>query len=125
MALAARYKLPTIYDRRNSASAGGLIAFGPSFVDSYHRAGILVGRVLKGEKPADLPVELPTRFELVVNLKTAKSLGLQVPQSILARAARADRVTGLAAVHLPGLPSACLSPDFHPSRLIDLPLSRN
>jgi putative tryptophan/tyrosine transport system substrate-binding protein len=86
VALAARYKLPTIYDRRNSASAGGLIAFGPSFVDSYHRAGILVGRVLKGEKPADLPVELPTRFELVVNLKTAKSLGLQVPQSILARA---------------------------------------
>jgi putative tryptophan/tyrosine transport system substrate-binding protein len=62
-----------------------LIAFGPSFVDSYHRAGILVGRVLKGEKPADLPVELPTRFELVVNLKAAKSLGLQVPQTILAR----------------------------------------
>ena len=86
VALAARHKLPTIYDRRNSASAGGLIAYGPSFVDSYHRAGILVGRVLKGEKPADLPVELPTRFELVVNLKTAKSLGLQVPQTILARA---------------------------------------
>lgn len=86
VALAARHRLPTIYDRRISASAGGLIAFGPSFIDSYHRAGILVGRVLKGEKPADLPVELPTKFELVVNLKTAKSLGLQVPQSILARA---------------------------------------
>ena len=86
VALAARHKMPTIYDRRNSASAGGLIAFGPSFIDSYHRAGILVGRVLKGEKPADLPVELPTKFELVVNLKTAKSLGLQVPQSMLARA---------------------------------------
>ena len=86
VATAARHRLPTIYDRRNSASAGGLIAFGPSFIDSYHRAGILVGRVLKGEKPADLPVELPTRFELVVNLKTAKSLGLQVPQTILARA---------------------------------------
>jgi putative ABC transport system substrate-binding protein len=84
--LARFYKLPTIYDRRNSALEGGLIAFGPSFVDSYYRAGILVGRVLKGEKPADLPVELPTKFELVVNLKTAKSLGLQVPQSILARA---------------------------------------
>ena len=86
VALAARYKLPTIYDRRNSALEGGLIAFGPSFVDSCYRAGILVGRVLKGEKPADLPVELPTKFKLVVNLKTAKSLGLQVPQSILARA---------------------------------------
>jgi putative ABC transport system substrate-binding protein len=86
VALAARHKLPTIYDRRNSASAGGLIAYGPSFIDSYHRAGILVGRVLKGEKPADLPVELPTKFELVVNLRTARTLGLEVPQSILALA---------------------------------------
>jgi len=84
--LAARHKLPTIYDRRNFASAGGLIAYGPSFAASYHRAGILVGRILKGEKPADLPIELPTKFELVVNLKTAKTLGLEVPQSILARA---------------------------------------
>ena len=84
--LAARHKLPTIYDRRNFASAGGLIAYGPSFAASYHRAGILVGRILKGEKPADLPIELPTKFELVVNLRTAKTLGLEVPQSILARA---------------------------------------
>jgi putative ABC transport system substrate-binding protein len=86
VALAARHQLPTIYDRRNSASAGGLIAYGPSFIDSYHRAGVLVGRVLKWEKPADLPVELPTKFQLVVNLKTAKTLGLELPQSILARA---------------------------------------
>jgi putative ABC transport system substrate-binding protein len=86
VALAARYKLPTIYDRRNSASSGGLIAYGPSFVASYYRAGVLVGRILKGEKAGDLPIELPTKFELVVNLKTAKTLGLDVPPSILARA---------------------------------------
>jgi len=84
--LAARYKLPAVYFERYYVAAGGLVSYGPSFIDQYGRAASYVDRILKGEKPADLPVQAPTKYELAVNLKTAKALGLAVPQSILARA---------------------------------------
>jgi putative tryptophan/tyrosine transport system substrate-binding protein len=84
--LAARYKLPTVYIDRHFVAAGGLISYGPNFADEERRAAGYVDRILKGAKPADLPVQAPTKYELVVNIKTAKALGLSVPQSILSRA---------------------------------------
>jgi putative tryptophan/tyrosine transport system substrate-binding protein len=84
--LAARYKLPAVYEERSFVAAGGLVSYGPNFIDQYRSAAGYVDRILKGEKPADLPVETPTKYELIINLKTAKALGLTVPQSILARA---------------------------------------
>jgi putative tryptophan/tyrosine transport system substrate-binding protein len=84
--LIARYKLPAIYYDRVSVADGGLISYGPDFPDQFRRAAGYVDRILKGEKPGDLPVQAPTKYELVINLKTAKALGLTVPQSLLARA---------------------------------------
>jgi putative ABC transport system substrate-binding protein len=86
ISLAARHKLPAVYYRRLYVADGGLISYGADFIDQYRRAAGYVDRVLKGEKPADLPVQTPTKYELVVNLKTANALGLTIPASVLARA---------------------------------------
>jgi len=84
--LAARYKLPSVYTQPRYVTDGGMISYGPDIVDQYRRAAVYVDRILKGEKPGDLPVQAPTKYELVINLKTAKTLGLTIPQSLLATA---------------------------------------
>ena len=90
--LAARHKLPAIYSRRYFVAAGGLISYGPDHIDQYRRAAGYVDRILKGEKPADLPVQAPTKYELAINLKTAKALGLDVPPIAARPRRRGDRM---------------------------------
>jgi putative ABC transport system substrate-binding protein len=84
--LAAQHKLPAVYYERYFVAAGGLISYGADYIDQYRRSASYVDRILKGEKPADLPVQAPTKYELVINLKTAKTLGIEVPPMLLARA---------------------------------------
>ena len=86
LTLAARYRLPAVYNDRFWAAGGGLISYGPDFLDQFRRAASYVDRILKGEKPADMPVQAPTKYELVINLKTAKALGLTVPLGLQQRA---------------------------------------
>jgi putative ABC transport system substrate-binding protein len=86
ISLAARYKLPTVYVEKYYVADGGLISYGADFIDQFRRAADYVDRILRGEKPADLPVQAPTKYELAINLKTANALGLTVPPTLLARA---------------------------------------
>jgi putative ABC transport system substrate-binding protein len=86
ISLANQHRLPAVYWNRRFVTRGGLISYGPNTIDPFRRAADYVDRILKGEKPADMPVQAPTKYELVVNLKTAKALGLEIPATLLARA---------------------------------------
>jgi putative ABC transport system substrate-binding protein len=86
IALAARHRLPAVYSTRPFVAHGGLIAYGPDILDQFRRSAAYVDRILKGEKPADLPVQAPTKYELLINAKTAKALGLELPVALVARA---------------------------------------
>ena len=86
IALAAQHKLPAVYPSRDFVTSGGLVSYAADFIDQWRRAASYVDRILRGEKPADMPVQAPTKYELVINLKAAKAVGLTVPPSVLARA---------------------------------------